>query len=224
MSMDHSHITVRKHSFLSSAAAGLSAIVITVVVSLTVVVLYGVHLASEKSDRVISLAESAVRGLPEFRQALPPALSDMLDDRRQPDYGRELAIEARIVSRPDYHGRTMTAVEITNNGQEVISLLSLRVVLLDGNGVLLTESQEWAATPFAADHDWRGPIMPGSKRRFLCSGARLDDVGPLDEVRPEIEITELRVWNGPQMRPSLPSESADEAALSAAGDPSPGNG
>jgi len=215
MSMDHSHITVRKHSFLSSAAFGLSAIVITVVVSLTVLVLYGVHLASEKSDQVISLAQGAIHGLPEFRQALPPALSDMLDDRRQPDYCRELAIDARVVTRPGSHGRAQTAIEITNNGTEVISLLSLRVVLLDENGGLLSESQEWAATPFAADHDWRGPIMPGSRRRFLCSGSHLYDVGPLDEVKAEIEITELRVWNGPQTQPGLPGESAVSASARA---------
>lgn len=139
MSMDHSHITVRKHSFLSSAAFGLSAIVITVVVSLTVLVLYGVHLASEKSDQVISLAQGAIHGLPQFRRALLPALSDMLD---------------------------------------------------------------------AADHDRRGPIMPGSRRRFLCSGGHLYDVGPLDEIKAEIEITELRVWNGPETQPGLPGEPA----------------
>ena len=224
MSTDHSHITVRKHSFLSSAAAGLSAVVITIVVSLTVMALYGIHLASEKSERVISLAEGAIRGLPEFRQALPPALSDMLDDHRQPDYCQKLALDARIVTRPDSHGRTATAIEIANNGDQVVSLLSLRVVLLDENGVPLTESQEWAATPFAADHDWRGPIMPGAKRRFLCSGGRLYDVGPLNEVNAEIEITELRIWNGPQTRPSLPGASVDETALSAANALPPGNG
>ncbi|HNY78401.1 MAG: hypothetical protein RBS72_18485 [Sedimentisphaerales bacterium] len=215
MSMDHSHITVRKHSFLSSAAFGLSAIVITVVVSLTVLVLYGVHLASEKSDQVISLAQGAIHGLPQFRQALPPALSDMLDDRRDPDYCRELGIDARVVTRPGSHGRAQTAVEITNNGTEVVSLLSLRVVLLDENGGLLTESQEWAATPFAADHDWRGPIMPGSRRRFLCSGGHLYDVGPLDEIKAEIEITELRVWNGPETQQGLPGEPAVSVSASA---------
>ena len=224
MSLDHSHITVRKHSFLSSAAFGLSAVVITVVVSLTVVVLYGVHLASEKSERVISLAQGAVRGLPELRQALPPALSDMLDDRRQPDYRRQLTIDARLVTRPGSHGRAQTAIEITNNGSEVVSLLSLRVVLLDENGGLLTESQEWAATPFAADHDWRGPILPGSHRRFVCSGGRLYDVGPLDNVRPEIEITELRVWNGPQKQPRLPDEVPAEPTSASAHALPAGNG
>ncbi len=215
MSVDHSHITVRKHSFLASAASGLSAIVVTIVVCLTILVIYGVHLAGEKSERVISLAESAIRGLPEFRQALPPALSDMLDDRREPDYCQELAIEARIVTRPDSHGRARTVVEITNNGEKVVSLLSLRITVLDENDLLLSESQEWAATPVTAEHDWRGPIMPGSKRRFFCSGGRLHDVGPLDEVKAEIEITELRVWNGPQRSPRLPAESVEAEAASA---------
>jgi hypothetical protein len=214
MSLDHSHITVRKHSFLSSAAFGLSAIVITIVVSLTVMALYGVHLASEKSERVISLAQGAIRGLPEFRRALPPALADMLDDRRQPDYCQELTIDARVVAQPESHGRTQTVIEITNNGEEVVSLLSLRVVLLDENDGLLAESQEWAATPFAADHDWRGPIMPGSRRRFLCSGGRLNEVGPMDEVKVEVEITELRVWNGPEKNPERPGETVGDSAVS----------
>ncbi len=191
----HSHVTVRKHSFLSSTAFGLSAIVITVIVSATVVLLYAVHLASDKSERIITLAQSAVRSLPEFQQALPPALADMLNDRRQPDYAGQLAITAKVTAQPGSNGRSRTAIEIVNNGNQVVSLLSLRVVLLDEHDELLCESQEWAATPVAVENDWRGPLMPGSKRRFVCSRSCPYDVGPLDVIKPEIEITELRVWN-----------------------------
>jgi hypothetical protein len=190
-----SHIMVRKNSFLSSTASGISAIVITVIVCGTLAVLYTVHLASDKSERIIGLAQSAVRGLPEFQRSLPPALADMLNDRRQPDYAGQLAISAKVVSRPGSHGRTRTAIEIVNNGDEVVSLLSLRVVLLDENEQLITESQEWAATPVAIEDEWRGPLMPGSKRRFVCRRSYPFEVGPLDTVKPEIEITELRVWN-----------------------------
>jgi len=190
-----SHIMVRKHSFLSSTASGISAIVITVIVCGTLALLYTVHLASDKSERIIGLAQSAVRGLPEFQRSLPPALADMLNDRRQPDYAGQLAISAKVVARPGSHGRTRTAIEIVNNGDEVVSLLSLRVVLLDENEQLITESQEWAATPVAIEDDWRGPLMPGSKRRFVCRRSYPFEVGPLDTITPEIEITELRVWN-----------------------------
>ncbi len=192
----HSDITVRKHSFLSSTALGLSAVIITLTISCTVVAVYAIHLASEKSERVIALAQNAVSGLPEFQKALPPVLSDMLDDSRRPDYCGELGITAKVTSRPDTHGRAYTTIEVVNNGNKVVSLLSLRITVLDQHDYILTESQEWAATPFAADNEWRGPIMPGARRRFV-SHRNLYNVGPMDEIRPEVEITELRVWNGP---------------------------
>ena len=216
-----SHIMVRKHSFLSSAAAGLSAIVIAVIVSATVILLYTVHLASDKSERVITLAQSAVRGLPEFQRSLPPALADMLNDRRQPDYAGQLAITAKVTARPGSHGRTRTAIEVVNNGPEVVSLLSLRVVLLDEHDELLSESQEWAATPVAIENDWRGPLMPGSKRRFVCWRSCPRDVGPLDVITPEIEITELRVWNGSERGSMIEGSPADEATVSALSEADP---
>jgi hypothetical protein len=59
-----SYITFRRHTFLSSLALGLSAVIITLLITCTVVALYGVHLASEKSERVISLAQDAPAGQP----------------------------------------------------------------------------------------------------------------------------------------------------------------
>jgi len=212
-----SHITYRKHSFLSSVAKGLSAILITLILSGTGVLVYGVHLASEKSDRVSSLAQGAVRGLPELTESLPPVLSDMLDDRRQPDYSNALAITAKLTTAPGPYDGTRTAIEVVNNGSEVVSLLSLRVIILDEHGRLISEDQEWAATPFAAEHEWRGPIMPGS-RRYFVSDRRLHNVSLVDELRPEVEITELRVWNGPDKNPASGDGSLSEATAAAPDD------
>ncbi len=198
-----SYITFRKHTFLSSLAMSLGAIVITLLISCTVVALYAVHLASEKSEQVLTLAQGAIKGLPEFTKSLPPALSDMLDDRREPQYSHELAISAKVVSNPDDHGRVRTEVEIINNGDSVVSLLSLRITLVDDKEQLLCESQEWAATPVAADSGWRGPILPGSKRHFVCGG--LWGVRPSDVLTPQIEVTELRVWNDAK-NPAVPVE------------------
>ncbi|MBN2130126.1 MAG: hypothetical protein JW741_11550 [Sedimentisphaerales bacterium] len=214
---DPSRITYRKHTFLSSVAMGLSAIVITVILSGTGVLVYGIHLASEKSERVITLAQGAVRGLPELSESLPPVLSDMLDDRRQPDYSNALAITAKLTTAPGPYDGTGTAIEIVNNGSEVVSLLSLRVIILDNHGRLISEGQEWAATPFAADHEWRGPIMPGS-RRYFVSARRLHNISLVDELRPEVEITELRVWNGPDNAPAIGDESLSEATASGGAD------
>jgi hypothetical protein len=165
---DPSYITFRKHTFLSSAVMGFSAILITLMVTCTAVLLYTVHLASDKSERVITLAQSAIRGLPELMHSLPPALADMLDDHRRPDYCKELTISAKATAQPDSHGRVRTTIEVVNNGQEVVSLLSLRILILDAQNQPLCESQEWATTPLAADNGWRGPIMPGARRHFVC--------------------------------------------------------
>jgi hypothetical protein len=222
---DPSYITVRKHTFLSSAALGFSAIVITLLVACTVVLLYTVHLASDKSERVITLAQSAIRGLPELTQSLPPALADMLDDHRRPDYCKELTISAQATTPPDSHGRVRTTVEIVNNGPEVVSLLSLRILILDGQNQLLSESQEWAATPLAADQGWRGPIMPGSRRHFVTYRSGGYGMNGRNDLNTEIEITELRVWNDPKNgapNNSRPAEPATASALHPAQSPEKG--
>jgi len=193
-----SYITLRKHTFLSSVALGLSAIVITLLVSCTTVLLYTVHLAGDKTERVITLSQSTLKGLPELAQSLPPALADMLDDQRRPDYCKELTISARATSQPDSRGRVRTTVEIVNNGPEVVSLLSLRILILDEENQLLCESQEWAATPFAADDGWRGPIMPGSRRHFVCYRSCGRSADFMTDLNTEVEVTELRVWNNPK--------------------------
>ncbi len=211
---DPSYITVRKHTFLSSAALGFSAIVITLLVTCTAVLLYTVHLAGDKPERVITLAQSAIKGLPDFTHSLPPALADMLNDQRRPDYCKELAISAKATTQPDSHGRVRTTVEVVNNGPEVVSLLSLRILILDGQNQPLCESQEWAATPLAADDGWRGPIMPGARRLFVCHR----DVSGLDRVadlNTEVEITELRVWNNPKNGTPASGQPIEHATASA---------
>ena len=194
-----SYITLRRHTFLSSVALGFSAMIITVAVCCTAVLLYTVHLAGEKSERLVMLAESAVKGLPDLAKSLPPVLSDMLDDHRQPDYAGKLDISAKVSPYPGRHGVTRTSIEITNNGQEVVSLLSLRIILFDEKGQLVSESQEWAATPLATEGEWRGPIMPGSHRYFVAHGMPGGD--SVEGLHPQIEITELRVWNGDTKAP-----------------------
>jgi len=193
-----SYITLRKHTFLSSVALGLSAIVITLMVSCTAVLLYTVHLASEKSDQVVTLAQGALKGLPELTRSLPPALADMLDDQRRPDYCKELSISAKAATQPDSHGRVRTTIEVINKGPEVVSLLSLRILILDEQNQPLCESQEWAATPVAADQGWRGPIMPGSRRLFVCYRSCGRNADFLTNLSTEVEVTELRIWNNPK--------------------------
>jgi hypothetical protein len=53
--------------------------------------------------------------------------------------------------------------------------------------------------------------MPGS-RRYFVSGRRFRDASLVDELRPEVEITELRVWNGPDEKSATPTSALQPLA------------
>jgi len=191
---DFPQIIYKRHTFLSALAMGLSAVIIAFIVSCTVVIIYGMNFAGEKSEELVTLAEEAIRGLPKLQESLPPVLADMLNDRRQPDYSTQLDITANTILLPANRGTVKTTVEVVNNGNEVVSLLSLRVVVLTAQNDIITESNEWAATPIAAENEWRGPLLPGSRRYFVTSRGGLP-VYSADELRTEVEITDIRIWN-----------------------------
>ncbi len=207
---DYPKITYKKHTFLSSLAMGLSALAITIIISCTVVIIYGIHFVGDRSEKLVSLVGDALGGLPDLRQALPPVLADVLDDRRQPEYAGELEISATTALTPDQHRSVRTKIEVVNKGSEIVSLLCLRVVVFTSNGEILAESNEWAATPIAADHDWRGPLMPGSHRYFVSCRRALPAFFA-DDLRTEVEITDLRVWNRPEDRPLIEDRVLSEA-------------
>jgi len=198
---DFPQIIYKRHTFLSALAMGVSAIIIAFIVSCTVVIIYGMNFAGDKSEEVVALVEQAIRGLPKLQESLPPVLADFFDDSRQPDYVTQIDITANTTLLPDDDGTANTkvgivntTVEIFNKGSEVVSLLSLRVVVLTSQNEIITESNEWGATPIAADHDWRGPLMPGSRRYFVTSHKRLP-VFSEDQLKTEVEITDIRIWN-----------------------------
>ncbi len=192
---DYPKITYRKHTFLSALALGISAVAIALIISCTVVIIYGMHFAGEKSEQLVALVEDAVRGLPSLQKSLPPAFADILDDHRQPDYSSQLEITAKTAPLPEQSGRVRTSVTVVNNGREVVSLLSLRIVVLNSAGEIVGESNEWAATPFAAEDDWRGPMLPGAHRYFSCSHNEPRAVST-DPLKTEVEITDIRIWSG----------------------------
>ena len=190
---DFPQIIYKKHTFLSALAMGVSAIIIAFIISCTVVIIFCMNFAGNKSKELVTLAEAAIRGLPELQQSLPPALADMLNDHRQPEYRTQLSITPSTTLLPNDNGTVKTTIEVVNNGKEVVSLLSLRVVVRTSRNEIITESNEWAATPIAADDDWRGPLMPGSRRYFVTSHRGLP-VFSEDELKTEVEITDIRIW------------------------------
>lgn len=211
---DFPQIIYKRHTFLSALAMGISAIIIAFIVSCTVVIIYGMNFAGNKSEEVVALVEEAIRGLPKLQESLPPVLADFFDDSRQPDYVAQLDITANTTLLPDANGTVKTTIEIVNKGSEVVSLLSLRVVVLTSSNEIITESNEWGATPIAAtDDNWRGPLMPGSRRYFVTSRGGLP-VSSEDPLRTEIEITDIRIWNSEKGTSWFESRKSPEAELS----------
>lgn len=205
---DYPKITFKKHTFLSSVAMGLSAVAITIIISCTVMVIYGIHFVGDRPEKLVSL----LKQLPDLRQALPPALADVLDDRRRPDYAAELDISAKTTFIPDQQRMLRTRIEVVNKGSEIVSLLCLRIVVFGSNGEILSESNELAATPIAADLPWRGLLMPGSHRYFVSRNRALPAFFA-DDLKTEVEITDLRVWNGPRESPLIEDEAPEAQTI-----------
>ncbi|MFH1718284.1 MAG: hypothetical protein ABIF19_13100 [Planctomycetota bacterium] len=210
---DYPKITYKKHTFLSALALGLSALAITFIVCCTVIVIYGMHFAGDRAEKLFVLMGDAVEHLPKLQQALPPALSDVLDDHRQPDYANQLLISASTAPSQDEQGRFRTDVKVVNNGTDVVSLLSLRIVVLGAQGEVVCESNEWAATPFAADNEWRGPLLPGSQRYFTCSRRGSSSLSTSD-LKTEVEVTDIRLWKGRKETPLVGTEVSLETEIS----------
>lgn len=189
---DGGTMVVRKRlSFLSVAFICLTAIIVTTVVTASGVAVYGIRMLDAKTETLVGLVREAAGSLPEFRESLPPALADTLDDVRRPDYVKELDISVRLAGI-DRRGRARAVVEVANRGDEVVSLLSMRVVGLDDEGDPLIERNTWAATPLQIDDDWRGPILPNETRRFPVRFCR----GNEEVVGLTHEITDIRLWRG----------------------------
>jgi len=197
----------KRLSFFSVFAMSLSAIIISVVVCASVIGVYALNIADRRIDTVGELIEQTVRSLPEVRKSLPPVLADAFNDERRPDYVDRLAITVRYVERGEghrhRHRRRRTVVEVENTGDEVVSLLSMRIVGLDAQGDPIYERNTWAATPIQIEDDWRGPLLPHEKRRFAVWCYFHCDIAEVTH-----EITEVRTWlkDPPAAAETLPAQ------------------
>ncbi|MBN1126681.1 MAG: hypothetical protein JXA82_16880 [Sedimentisphaerales bacterium] len=198
-------VVYKKFPFFSTIVLGISAFLITCVVSGTVLLVYGIHVASDKTEDLFSLAEKTVQALPDLQKALPPAVADLLNDRREPSYAHFLDIQAHLEASSGREDNFRTVFEIENKGEEMVTLLTLRATVLNARNQIVYESNVWAATPFAADHEWKGPLMPRSHRRLAGSFCQRHSSFDLQDLRTEVEITDIRLWNGPK-KPSAETE------------------
>ena len=196
----------KRMSVFTATALGLSAVIITCVVSASIITLYGMRIIDKKADTLVGTVQVLIEQLPALKAALPPALADAISDERRPDYADRLDIEASVRPHAGRSNRAETSISIANQGDEVISTLALRVVVLDEDGRPISGGAEYVATPLAIDNDWRGPLMPGSKRRIART-----HYCPRKAASVEYEITELRIWRPEQAATaSVEPASADE--------------
>ncbi len=205
---------IKRGGFLSAIAHGFFGLLIVVVVSAATIGVYSLHIVDEKLDRVLGMGTSAAGSLPatltELQKALPPALADALHDERAPEYRSQVDVKARLTDglQPD---QRQVVIEATNNGDRVITLMAVRVVLVDANDVPVSSIMTYAATPLTIDRDWRGPILPGSQR--ICSERLWRSEAGLTA---RLEIADIRVWTGSEAQPAEALAAADTASASQA--------
>lgn len=161
-----------------------------------VVVLYSLRILDRKAETVLNFAERTVDSLPELVSALPPAL-DILSGRRAPDYASKLDVAVRFTTNEKADG-IRPVLTILNKGNEVVSMLAVRVVALDAKSMPVREWTEVVATPIAVDEDWRGLLMPGATRHVVLSSWRSFPADKAETLSAEPEISELRVWEPKQ--------------------------
>lgn len=194
-------VIVKKGGFFASLAKGLFLFLTVTVLSATSLGIYAVHVVNHNLNRVFAVGDSITEQLPHWRYVLPPAIAEVLNDRRAVDYRESLEIVAKRVDREtNFAGEREVLITVTNNGEEVVSVLALNVMLEDEHGVPVSIRHTYAATPFAMDEDqwqcdnwngdspWRGTIFPGDTRKFTVT---LNGEGLA--LAPRIEIAELRV-------------------------------
>ncbi|RIK62512.1 MAG: hypothetical protein DCC65_17255 [Planctomycetota bacterium] len=184
------HVVKKPMGFLAVSALGFSAVLVTALVSVTGLAVYGIRVVDKKTGNLMELVQETAKTLPEIRAALPPALADALDDVRVPEYRDSLLVSTKLSEGTDRWGYHKATVEVENTGDQTVSLLSMRLVGLDGDGDPSAEYNVWAATPLQIEDEWRGPLLPRETRRFVIRGFPEKSV---TQVVPE--ITEVRLWN-----------------------------
>ncbi len=188
-------VVEKKRSFLATAALGASVVVVCLIGSVTTLGICAMSILDSKTEDIFEFAEMAVGSVPELVDSLPPVLADLVNDERRPDYADRIDVSVRLVEA--YQGRGIRSViEVRNRGDEVVSLISMRIVVLNDRGEPVCESNEWAATPVAAEDEWRGPLLPGSERMFAGDGWLTGKGGSGEDLTVSYEITDVRVWRG----------------------------
>lgn len=174
---------------------GLSLTAIVAIMSGAAITLYGMRVVNGNAGRILEFAEAAIDDLPELIESMPPVVQDALNSRRAPEYADHISATAQLVNDDDDRF-SQFSIKIENNGDAFVSLLALHVVTLNDKDQVIGEWTHYAATPFAAEDGWPGPILPGKTRltqmrEWRCFDDDLDD----DHVKVVVEISDVCVFD-----------------------------
>ncbi len=188
MGRGESMVIHKRMSFLASLVWGICSVIMVTVICSSGIIFYGLHIVDIKSDGLQDLIGHSLEGLPAVVKSVP-ILADALSDERRLDYVDDLDIEMSFTEHPCRQDRMQAVVTVANRGQELVSMLSVRVVVTDDRGNIVAEDVEFVATPFPLDQDLPGPLMPGSTRRVTTGSFK-----KIENPTAEYEISEIRVW------------------------------
>ncbi len=204
-------VVVKKGGALSALFYGISLVLTTGIISGSLLGLYGLRIFDRQFAAIGEAGEKLAEALPHWQEVLPPVLADALNDQRAPEYVGQLEIRTRLVPGEN-EGRQRVLVEVTNRGDQAVSLLTLNLVFLDANDVPVFDRRTFVATPLALpDREMRGPLYPGMQRRYV---EWLDPPGQVEHVT--AEVVGLRVFRPtpptPPAPPSAPRGDKDAAS------------
>jgi hypothetical protein len=168
------------------------------IVSATLIVFAGMLIVGEKAGDLVRLADGTITTtldrLPGLIESLPESVGDILNDGRAPEYSDNLDIKVAFATDERARG-VRPVMTITNTGEEVVSLLAVRVAALSQDSLPLREWTEVVATPIGMCNDWRGPLYPGNTRYVvLGSSWRSFPMERLGQITGAVEISDVRIW------------------------------
>lgn len=181
-----------KRGFLSALVSGVFGTIITALICGAGVGVYAINVLDRKSDGLAAAGRELVSQLPDIMRSMPPFIADACNDRRDLGYRSSVEIESKLLGKTGDDDRVM--IQIANKGDHAVTLLALRVAVLDGDQAPIYDTTIYAATPIGADRDWNGPLLPGSGPKRKIS-VRLPTGGAAQSVA--VEVTDIRTWAGP---------------------------
>ncbi|MGD8454403.1 MAG: hypothetical protein PVJ57_21530 [Phycisphaerae bacterium] len=185
-------VVVKKGGALTAFISGVFGTLIVCVICGAGLGFYAMNLADRKVSEFIQSGRTLLDVVPELRESFG-MVTDLLNDQRDPAYQQQLEVSAEVVlGRGRFEDRAIV-VEVANRGQDIVTYLTARVVLEGTEGTPLDEYRSFVATPISVpEQQWRGPLLPGSVRRFTIPAR---GVGADRDLVATIEVTDLRTWN-----------------------------